>query len=403
MQETSHMAMVDEVKRPVPIMLGIVAILGWIYAFVLMGERTDLRTNLVDQTQAVGTVEDLQREAAALTSEIDALAAQRDEISAEITTQQSSMSNLESEVAAAQSNLDQITSEQSALEDQITPMREEIAGFETARAEAENNLTAATQELADVGNRLTEARASQAQLQEQLSVLTADTSRLAQEASDAEARVQQAREAEATSQTAVATATEQLEALTAERDTVSKALEDMTQRRDQLIADTMAAEEQQQSVQAIITQLSDDLATRSQLLADMEQRITDLQDQNAQDNQDTQVPDTQEQEPSDQDVEVQPNEQAATTLAPGSYSSGAISMILAEDGQFTLSHAKRDEEVAGRYEVNEGQLTLIDAKGDVGTTIFPMTCGVQRAEAGFALAQVGEQVCPLAGLTWQSQ
>jgi chromosome segregation ATPase len=397
------MGMVDEVKRPITIMLGIVAIVGWIYVIVLLSERTDLRTDLVEQTQTVGTVEDLQREATALTSEKDALMAQRDEISAEITTQQSSMSNLESEVAAAQSSLDQITSEQSAIEDQLTPMHEEIAGFETARAEAENNVTVATQELADVGNRLTEARDSQAQLQEQLSVLTDDTSRLAQEASDAEARVQQAREAEAASQTAVATATEQLEGLTAERDTVSKALEDMTQRRDQLMADTMAAEEQQQSVQAIITQLSDDLATRSQLLADVEQRITDLQDQSALDNQDTQVQDTQEQEPSDQDVEVQPNEQAATTLEPGSYSSGAISMILAEDGQFILSHAEREEEVAGRYEASEGQLTLIDAKGDVGTTIFPMTCGVQRAEAGFALAQVGEQVCPLAGLMWQTQ
>ena len=92
------MAMVDEVKRPVPIMLGIVAIVGWIYAFVLMGERTDLRTNLADQNQAVGTLEVLQREATALTSETNSLMAQRDEISAEITTQQSSMSNLESEV-----------------------------------------------------------------------------------------------------------------------------------------------------------------------------------------------------------------------------------------------------------------------------------------------------------------
>ncbi len=387
------MGIVDEVKRPIPIMLGIVAIVGWIYVIVLLSERTDLRTDLVEQTQTVGTVEDLRREATALTSETDALKTQRDEVSAEITTQQSSLSNLESEVAAAQSNLDQITSEQSAIADQITPMREEIAGFETARAEAENNLTAATQELADVGNRLTEARASQAQLQEQLSVLTDDTSRLAQEASDAEVRVQEARAAEAASQTAVATATEQLEGLTAERDTVSKALEDMTQRRDQLMAATTAAEEQQQSVQAIITQLSDDLATRSQYLADIEQRITDLQDQSVQNDQDTQ----------DQDTEAQPHEQAATTLAPGSYSSGAISMILAEDGRFTLSHAERDEEVAGRYVASEGQLTLIDAKGDVGTTIFPMTCGVQRAEAGFALAQVGEQVCPLADLTWQTQ
>jgi chromosome segregation ATPase len=398
MQETSHMAVIDEMKRPVPIMLGIVAIVGWIYAFVIMGERTDLRTNLADQTQAVGTVDDLQGEAAALSSETDALTAQRNEISAEITTQQSSMSNLESEVAAAQSSLDQITSEQSAIEDQITPMREEIAGFETARAEAESNLTAATQELADVGNRLTEARASQAQLQEQLSVLTDDTSRLAQEASNAEARVQEAREAEAASQTAVATATEQLEGLTAERDTVSKALENMTQRRDQLMADTMAAEEQQQSVQAIITQLSDDLATRSQHLANIEQRITDLQDQNAQDDQGAQV-----QGSSNQDDEDQPTEQAETTLAPGSYFSGAISMILTEDGRFTLSHEGRGEEVVGRYEVSEGHLKLTDAKGDAGTTIFPMTCGVDRAAAGFALVQVGDQVCPLAGLTWQAQ
>ena len=156
-------------------------------------------------------------------------------------------------------------------------------------------------------------------------------------------------------------------------------------------------------MQAIITQLSDDLATRSQQLADIEQRITDLQDQSVQDDQETQVQDAQVQESFNQDAEVQSNEQAETTLAPGSYSSGAISMILAEDGQFTLSHEGRGEEVAGRYEVSEGQLMLTDATGDIGTTVFPMTCGVDRAEASFALVQVGDQECPLAGLTWQTQ
>jgi hypothetical protein len=31
-----------------------------------------------------------------------------------------------------------------------------------------------------------------------------------------------------------------------------------------------------------------------------------------------------------------------------------------------------------------------------------MICGVQRAETGFAIAQAGDEVCPLAGLELQA-
>lgn len=396
------MAMVDEVKRPIPIILGIFAVVGWIFALVLLGERTNLRIALTDQTEAVGTIEKLQGEANEVSSEVEALVELRDEINAEITTQQSNLSSLQDDVATAQSSLDQAKSEQSAIEDQIAPMREEIAGFDAARAEAEKNMTDATQALAEVGDRLTEARETQAALQQQLSLLTDDTSRLAQEASDTEARVQEARDAEAASQAAVATATEQLDRITAERDTVSKALEDLTQRRDHLAADNTVAEEQRQSVQAIVTQLSDVLASRSQHLSDIEQRIADLQDPGTfeQGSQDSPM---QEQEISDHGAQARSEEQAAMTLEPGYYTGRAIEMMLAEDGRFTLSNADRGEEVTGRYEVSGGQLTLSDAEGDVGTTTFPMTCGIQRAETGFAFAQVGEQICPLAGLELETQ
>ncbi len=408
------MSLVDEVKRPLPVILGIIAVVGWVFALFLIGERATLRTDLADQNEAVGTVRELQSEATTLTSQTEALDTQRDEINAEITTQQSNLSTLQDEVATTQISLDKIRSEQSAIEDQLAPMREEITGFETARTKAQNNATEATQELADMGDRLTEARATQAELQQQLSVLTDDTSRLAQEASDAEARVQEARDAEAASQAAVAAATEELGRITTERDAVSKELDDMIQRRDQLAADNTAAEEQRQSVQAIVTQLSEDLASRSQQLAETEQRISELQKQGVQ-AQGQQTQDQQDQATRDQDTQgqeqkvpdpapqTQSEDQVVAALEPGSYSGGAISMILANDGRFTLTNADRGKEVTGRYETTDGEITLSDAVGDVGTTIFPVTCGVQRAETGFAIAQVGDEICPLAGLELRAQ
>ncbi len=111
----------------------------------------------------------------------------------------------------------------------------------------------------------------------------------------------------------------------------------------------------------------------------------------------------QEQDTSDETTQTMPDNQAPAMLEPGSYSDGAFSMVLKDDGRFTLTNADGGNEAIGRYEATDGQITLSDAEGDVGTTVFPMTCGVQRAETGFSIEQINDAVCPLAGLELQAQ
>jgi uncharacterized phage infection (PIP) family protein YhgE len=264
-------------------------------------------------------------------------------------------------------------------EQQVAPLREIIAGFDIARADAEQRLSVRTQELADVGERLTEARASEAALQQQLSVLTEETARLAAGSSEAEARVQEARDAEASLQTALTSATTELDRITAERDALVAELQEMTQRRDFLAADNAASTEQRDSIQAVVTLLSDDLAARSEQLAKVERRITDLQ--------------------------MRKSENATTDLPlqPGLYTVGPLEVTRGDDGRFVLLNDARGQKVTGGYTATEGLLTLTEAEGDTGTTPFPMTCALRQSGDGLVLEQSAEELCALVGLTIEVQ
>jgi len=365
-------------KGPVPILLAIAAVIGWGFVLYLASQQSDLKAELAQQNQAVGTLQLLRDEVTTLTSETDRLSGERDAAGAGLAEQQDQLTSLQQQIATVDAEFQQKQSDLASIEQQAAPLREEIAGFDTARAEAEKRLSDSSQELADVGERLTEARSGEADLQQQLAVLTDEAARLTNESSAAEARVQEARVAEASLQARLTSASTELGRIPAERDSLSKELQDMTTRRDLLTADNAAATEQRDSVQTVVTQLTEDLAARSQQLADIERRMGDLQ--------------ARETPPVSTDV----------TLAPGVYTVGPLALTLGDDGRFVLRNDIRDEEITGTYTVIEARLVLTDAVGDIGTTPFPMTCALRRSGDDLVLDQAGDDLCALSGLTLES-
>jgi septal ring factor EnvC (AmiA/AmiB activator) len=366
---------------PVPVVLAIVAVVGWGFALYLFTARSELQSELTRQNLAVGTLQSLQGEVVTLTSDRDRLMGERDTADAGLVERQQQLTQLQDQTTTAEGDLAQRQADMTAVEGQLEPLRAEIAGFDTARAESEQRLTESTQELADVGERLAEARAIEADLSQQLAALTEEAASLSADSSEAEARVQEARDAEASLQTAMVAAATELDRITAQHDDLANAVAAMTERRDMLAADNAAASEQRQSVQAIVTTLSEDLAVRSQQLAEVEQRMADLQAQDA---------------PSDGEP-AESVEEAG--LAPGNYKAGPFALTLDDAGQFTLTNAAREGEITGRYEIGEDRFTLTDAEGGVGTAAFPMICAVASSESGMMLSRAQEGQCPMAGLT----
>jgi Tfp pilus assembly protein PilO len=341
---------------PVPVVLAIVAVVGWGFALYLFTARSELQSELTRQNLAVGTLQSLQGEVVTLTSDRDRLMGERDTADAGLVERQQQLTQLQDQTTTAEGDLGERQADMTAVEGQLEPLRAEIAGFDTARAESEQRLTESTQELADVGERLAEARAIEADLSQQLAALTEEAASL------------------------VAAATE-LDRITAQHDDLANAVAAMTERRDMLAADNAAASEQRQSVQAIVTTLSEDLAVRSQQLAEVEQRMADLQAQDA---------------PSDGEP-AESVEEAG--LAPGNYKAGPFALTLDDAGQFTLTNSAREGEITGRYEIGEDRFTLSDAQGGVGTAAFPMICAVASSESGMMLSRAQEGQCPMAGLT----
>ena len=361
-------------RGPVTISLAVLAVIGWGFALYVFSEKSKLQTQLTQHTQTSGTLQSLRAEVETLTSDKGRLTEEGEAAGASLSESQEQLALVQQQIASAQDERDHTQSDLDEIEEQLAPLRRELESFDSARAEAEQRLSASTQELASVGERLTGARANEADLQQQLSVLTDEAAQLTVESAEAESRVQEARDAEASLQASLTAATAEFERMTAEQSTMTKEILEMTQHRDLLAADNAAAAEQRQSVQTVVTQLTQDLAARSQQLAEVEQRINDLQLQNA-------SPVTSE-----------------VTLKPGTYTAGSLKMTFEDDGQFILRNDTRGEEVTGRYSVNDALLTLVEAQGDIGTNSFPMMCALRQSDEGLVLERSGDGVCPLAGL-----
>lgn len=199
---------------------------------------------------------------------------------------------------------------------------------------------------------------------------------LANRATDAETRIQEVREAEATLQQQLVQAREKLDTMTRQRVGLEAAVAELSARREDLVADVSNSQAQRDSVQEELKGLSETLSARADNLAELETRISELQEQGA---------------------------QAAAArivgLSVGNYSAGSISAVFDEGGRFVLT-SENGSEMSGQYTVTDDTLTFDGVENAAEGHVFPITCRISFLPTGFALAAPGdaEEDCgPLAG------
>jgi chromosome segregation ATPase len=381
----------SELRRPVPLTLAIIAVVGWIVVIYLASSRASIREDLTErietaeaaqaetaqrlarQEAGTGTVEELESRIETLGTEAEQLTAERDMVQRAVEEARATLSDLESQVEARNSELQ-------ALDAELAPKNEQLRTFETRLSEAEEAVVARTEELAEVGRRLEEARAQEAEIQQQLASLTEDASKLSQDAAEAEQRVQQAREAEATLQSELEAARAEFARIEQDQVGLERAVRELEQRRTELTADNAAAQEQRQKLQAEVTEYADTLAMQIDRLAELERRVGGLYQEGA-----------------------SVNRAVAAGLAPGRYTLGPITAQFAADGTFEMAGEGRVQSVTGTWMVENDVLALTDVSGDTGAANFPMRCGIAPEPIGFQLSEHEGSCAVFDGETFQRQ
>jgi DNA repair exonuclease SbcCD ATPase subunit len=409
-----------QMRRPLPLALAALAVIGWIAVIWLATSRASIERDLTEQVQQTEAERD---ETAADLAELGAATGTLTEIEARIETENTTLADLEAQRQNAQEAhegemarlADQIEAEQlrfelaqsrgaaldeagrgkvRAAEARLADLQGDVAESSTALRElrgqaledahrlmvqqaelglAQQRTEAQSRQLVTLGERLQTARGQSAQAQQTLAELSQEAAGLSRELADAERRIQEARVAEAELQEQMTTARAEFSRMQTQRDELEQAVEDLQARREQLAADTAAAEEQRARVQQQVTELATSLSSRSNELATLEQRITELQAQGAE----------RAEAEAQADVEAVPE---PAPIAPGEYTSGAVTASFGPDGSFTMENSERSQSVQGRYAVETGVLTLSDAEGDIGRVQFPLQCGVEAAGNGFRLS-----------------
>jgi predicted nucleic acid-binding Zn-ribbon protein len=389
-------------KRPVPIILAVVALVGWVLAIVFWQQRqsveeeltaalqaeqsahAETRTELRQIEQTAGNRDELETIVAALGAERDELEAERDARMQEFTEEREAIEAERQElVAAAEAQREEVgaelaavraerealgleveerTAELERLEQELLPRREEIGTFEERLTATEQQLVERSQELAEVGERLEAARQQEADVQARLAELSADAADSSQQALDAEERLQAAREAEAQLELELAAAREAFAQIEAEQEEVQAQVRTLEERREALSADTSAAREQHEALQASLTELATAVAARGDEVRRVEERMSELQA-----------------------AQAAIDRAAAAGLRPGQYAMGPIAARFGADGAFEMMSADGRQSVAGQYEVEGSRLTLYDVEGDTAWAPFPVECEIQPEARGFSL------------------
>ncbi len=93
--------------------------------------------------------------------------------------------------------------------------------------------------------------------------------------------------------------------------------------------------------------------------------------------------------------------QPEKTRRPPAYRAGDVVLRLGEDGVFSMDEVGGSRKIEGRYAVQDGVLTLSQAKGDVGNTKFPVRCRIQHLGGGFVLTGIERSCAVLHGVTFR--
>ena len=93
--------------------------------------------------------------------------------------------------------------------------------------------------------------------------------------------------------------------------------------------------------------------------------------------------------------------QAEKARQAPAYRAGDVILHLGEDGTFTMDEVGGSRKIEGRYSIQDGLLTLSQAKGDVGNTKFPVRCRIRYAGDSFTLTGIERSCAVLHGVTFR--
>ncbi len=393
MTDTSEIT--RELKRPVPLVLLVAAVIGWIAVIGLLISGAGTRSELEEVELArVAVADELELQQAAsgtldaLTVELAGTQAALDETTGQRDLRVIELDGLMAELDGTQATLEEETARLETVRAEIAPLDARLAEQDGLIAQAEGAAAARAEELAAVGARLEEARAQEAALRESVAALSTEAAALSAQAAQSETQVQQARDAEAGLRTELDGARGELATIAAERGTLEAAVADLDTRRTQLASDTDAAAEQRDALQQEVTDLSQRLAARSQDIAEMEARISELQRQGTA---------ARAGEPAE--------EAAVTDLTPGTYAADDVTITLGADGRFTMTPARGDP-MSGEFARSGDRLTLSGIGAPASGYAIRMTCRIEETEGGFRLEAprgLPSGCAPLAGRTFAAE
>ena len=357
----AQVAQQDKRYRMIGIAVAGTALLGWLLALYFWSVSNENRQEVARLVSLNGTAEEIDTRITAARSAEEEATSARDAMTQELDALSQQVALAQTEAADLDADLQGFRDERETLETELVAGREELAGIETGLTDAQNRVTATTQELSDVGSRLQDATQQEADLQSRIADLTSEVSSLTDDSAEAQQRIQTARDAEASLERSLLAAQQEQEQLESTRQALQASVDLLSEQREQLASDTLASEEQLQTLQTMTGELSAMLAERGAQLVAMEERIAAML----------------------QDTGSRMRADASAIVSDMLYTHRFTTLQFSSDGTFQMENTLNNDSIRGDYTMSEGTITLSDAEGDLAEAAFPMTCGISDEETGF--------------------
>lgn len=173
-----------ELRRPLPLALAIIAIVGWLVvvglAWALASQRSEHREQISRVERTQGNLEQMRGRVTAAKADLDKLEKTRAEA-------QSALEAGQKEQAAIKTNVDELTRNRDTLTKEISRVEQSLAGLTQQAA-------ARTKELTEAQQGLQGARERSAEMQKQVADQRAELDKVAQQRTAAEQQLQVARQ-----------------------------------------------------------------------------------------------------------------------------------------------------------------------------------------------------------------
>lgn len=375
----------QRLREPLVLFLLVAAAFGWVAFFAmwinastqggtqqqtiaqLTAERDAATSQLSERAATGGSLQEVQRQLAAGQQELESVTASLD-------TARADLAAVSEELATNQAALETTRAETNAVNEQAAAAAQQVGELDAHRQALQAQIDEANSQLADIGTRLEEARALEATTTANVAQFTQEAASATATLSETQTQLQEARNQLSAAQTQMAELATQIETAGADLATLQQQVAELTGQRDTLAAELQSYQSQRDELQPQVEQLTATLASRSQELADVEAGLAG----------------------------AMTTSDAANGLGrftvSGEGSAQGLGLTLAQDGSFILE-SRNGRAVTGRYTLDDTQLRLTDATGDLGNATFPMVCPVTRTDAGFTIEPA--DTCALSDLTFE--